>query len=148
LSAATRLELAPSRWLTAGILLAHLAAAGAVSLVLPGWTGGLLAVALIALGAAAAWGRALLRSAASVRAIEIGESVPVFELASGDRLAAEVAARRYVTRYVVALPLGRPLSRTLLVTADMLGAEEFRRLRIWALWNRLPRVAAKQLIAR
>ena len=30
---------------------------------------------------------------------------------------------------------------------DVLGAQEFRRLRIWALWNRLPRVAAKQLIA-
>jgi hypothetical protein len=29
----------------------------------------------------------------------------------------------------------------------MLGAQEFRRLRIWALWNRLPRVVAKQLIA-
>jgi len=148
LSAATRLELAPSRWLTAGILLAHLAAAGAVSLVLPGWTGGLLAVALIALGAAAAWGRALLRSAASVRAIEIGAAQAVFELANGDRLAADVASRRYVTRYLVALPLGRPLSRTLLITADMLGKEEFRRLRIWALWNRLPgAVAPKQLPA-
>jgi hypothetical protein len=82
-----------------------------------------------------------------VRAIELGAAQPVFELASGERLAAEVAARRYVTRYVVALPLGRPLSRTLLVTADMLGREEFRRLRLWALWNRLPGVAAKQLIA-
>ena len=148
MSGAARLELAPSRWLAAGIVIAHLAAAAAVVVVLPGLAGWLLAMALIALGTAAAWGRALLRSAASVRAIEIGASQPVFELASGDRLAAEVAARRYVTRYVVALPLGRPLSRTLLVTADMLGAEEFRRLRIWALWNRLPRVAAKQLIAR
>ena len=151
MSVAARLELVPSRWLAAGIVVAHLGAAAALYVVLRGWTGALLAMALIALGAAAAWGRALLRSAASVRAIEIGASQPVFELANGDRLAADVAARRYVTRYLVALPLGRPLSRTLLVTADMLAKEEFRRLRIWALWNRLPaetrRVAAKQLPA-
>jgi hypothetical protein len=146
-SSALRLELAPSRWLAAGIVLAHLAAAASVYVVLPGWTGSLLALALMALGAAAAWGRALLRSGASVRAIEIGAAQPVFELASGERLGAEVAARRYVTRYLVALPLRRPLSRTLLVTADMLDREEFRRLRLWALWNRLPAVAAKQLIA-
>ena len=65
----------------------------------------------------------------------------------GTELAAPVAARRYVTRYVVALPLGSPLRRTLLVSADMLGVEEFRRLRLWALWNRLPGVAPKQLAA-
>jgi len=37
--------------------------------------------------------------------------------------------------------------RTLLITRDMLGEEEFRRLRLWALWGRLPRrsVAAIQL---
>jgi hypothetical protein len=52
---------------------------------------------------------------------------------------------------MVALPLGAGLRRTLLVTGDMLAAEEFRRLRIWALWNRLPAarpgVAPKQLAA-
>jgi hypothetical protein len=36
--------------------------------------------------------------------------------------------------------------RTILVTRDMLGASEFRRLRLWALWGKLP-VAAKQLAA-
>ena len=42
------------------------------------------------------------------------------------------------------LPVQR---RTILVTRDMLGREEFRRLRLWALWGRLPRrsVAAAQL---
>jgi hypothetical protein len=50
----------------------------------------------------------------------------------------------------VVLPLLTPFRRTLLVTADMLDPAEFRRLRIWALWNRLPSergVAAKQLAA-
>jgi hypothetical protein len=116
-------------------------------MVIPGVMGAALAAALLALGVATAWSRALLRSSGAVRAIEIGGPQPVFQLANGESFAAEVAARRYVTRYLVALPLGRPLSRTLLVTADMLGAQEFRRLRVWALWNRLPRVAAKQLAA-
>jgi hypothetical protein len=115
--------------------------------VLPGIAGAALALAFLALGAAAAWSRALLRAASSVRAIELGGATPVFRLADGAELAAPVAARRYVTRYVVALPLGRPLRRTLLVSADMLGVEEFRRLRLWALWNRLPGVAPKQLAA-
>jgi hypothetical protein len=46
---------------------------------------------------------------------------------------------------MVVLPYGR---NALLVSADMLGAQEFRRLRIWALWNRIPAdrrgVAAEQ----
>jgi hypothetical protein len=37
--------------------------------------------------------------------------------------------------------------RTILVTRDMLAGDAFRRLRIWALWGRLPAVAAKQLPA-
>ena len=106
-----------------------------------------LAIAFVALGAAAAWSRALLAAGSSVRAIELGGPEAVFELANGARLVAPVAARRYVTRYLVALPLGGELRRTLLVSADMLGAEEFRRLRLWALWNRLPGVAPKQLAA-
>ena len=150
MSAAARLELAPSPALAAAIVAGHLAAALAAYMVLPTLMGALLAAALVALGAAAAWSRALLRSAGAVRVIELGAPQPVFQLASGDSFTAAVGQRRYVTRYVVALPYkvaGRSLSRTLLVTADMLGAQEFRRLRIWALWNRLPGVAAKQLAA-
>ena len=140
-----RFELAPSRLLAAGIVAAHLAAAMAVLVVLPGIKGLLLAAALLALGAAAAWSRALLRSGDAVRAIEIGKGAVGFRLANGETVYAEVAERRYVSRFVVMLPLGRPLSRTLLVGADMLGAQEFRHLRIWALWNRLP--AARHAVA-
>jgi hypothetical protein len=144
---AARLELKPSRALALAIIVAHAAAAAAAYRVVPGLIGAALAAALLALGAATAWSRALLRASSAVRAMEIGATQPVFQLASGERFTADVGARRYVTRYMVVLPLARPLSSTLLVTADMLGAQEFRRLRIWALWNRLPRVAAKQLIA-
>ena len=144
---AARFELRRSPSLAAAIVAAHAAAAAGAYMVVPGMMGAALAIALLALGAAVAWSRALLRPSGAVRAMEIGGPQPVFRLANGESFAAEVAARRYVTRYLVALQLGRPLNRTLLVTADMLGAQEFRRLRIWALWNRLPRVAAKQLIA-
>jgi hypothetical protein len=69
------------------------------------------------------------------------------ELAGGESFEAEVAERRYVGRYLVILNLRRPVRRTILVARDMLDANSFRRLRIWALWGRLPPVAGKQLPA-
>ena len=149
MSASVRFQLRSSPALAAALVGGHVAAACAVFIVLRGAAGTALALALILLGCAAAWSRALLAAGSSVRAMEINGTQATFELASGARLVAPVAARRYVTRHVVALPLRAPLARTLLVTTDMLGAAEFRRLRIWALWNRLPAatagVAAKQL---
>jgi toxin CptA len=100
--------------------------------------GALLALALLGLGAVAAWSRALLRSPEAVRAIEIdGEGVS-FELASRARFAVSIAERRYVTRWLVTLPVTRPTRRTLLLTPDMLDSESFRRLRVWALWGKVP----------
>jgi hypothetical protein len=151
LSASVRFQLRSSPALAAALVGGHVAAACAAFIVLRGVAGLALALALVALGCAAAWSRALFGAGSSVRVIELAGADATFELASGARLAARVATRRYVTRRVVALPLGAPLARTLLVTRDMLGAAEFRRLRIWALWNRLPAaaagVAAKQLAA-
>ncbi|HUQ74800.1 MAG TPA: protein YgfX [Burkholderiales bacterium] len=137
-----RFELSPSPLLAAAIVTAHAGAALAAWLVMPAVAGALLGLALIALGGAAAWSRALLRSSASVRAIQVGGAETRIELAGGESFQVRVAERRYVTRYVVVLPLSNtPRNRTLLVTADMLGAAEFRRLRLWALWNRLPSAA-------
>jgi hypothetical protein len=149
-----RFELRPSPLLAAGIVAAHAAAAAAVCLVLAGGKGFALAAALLALGLAAAWSRALLRSPRSVRALELGGGEALFRLANGDTRAVSLATRRYVSRHLVALPyraVGRPFGGTLLVTGGMLEAQQFRRLRIWALWNRLPSdrraVAPKQLAA-
>jgi hypothetical protein len=140
-----RVELAPSPLLAVAIVALHAAAAFAVLVAMPGVAGMLVAALVLALGVAAAWSRALLRSRASVRAIELeGPKVQV-ELASGETFAAEVAERRYVSRFMLTLPLRRPVRRTILVTRDMLEGDLFRRLRIWALWGRLPAVAAKQL---
>jgi hypothetical protein len=48
--------------------------------------------------------------------------------------------RRHVTRWLVILELEVPFAgrRRFLVARDMLGTDEFRRLRLWALWNSLP----------
>ena len=146
---AGRFELSASPRFAALILALHALAAAAAWLALPGPAGGALGLALVLLGAATAWSRALLRSRSSVRAIEVAGEDVVLELAAGARLQGKAAARRYVTRFAVVLPVGRPAARTVLVASDMMGAESFRRLRVWALWGRLsePAVAAKQLQA-
>jgi len=141
-----RLPLVPSPHLALAIVALHAVAAGCVLAVLPGASGALLALAFFALGLAAAWSRALLRSAASVRALEIGGAGLALETADGRRLDAEPAERRFVSRFAVTVPLRRP-RRTILVTAGMMAADDFRRLRIWALWGRLPGAAAAQLPA-
>lgn len=141
----TRLELSPSWTLAGAILALHAMAAACVFAVLGGYAGLLLAIGFLILGVAAAWARALLRSRASVRALEVSGNEIVLELRDGRRLQAEPGTRRHVSRFVVTLPLSRP-RRTLLITRDMLPAEEFRRLRLWALWGKLS-VAPKQLPA-
>jgi len=142
-----RLQLSPSPAFATALAVLHACAALCIVLVLPSVSGVALAICLMALGLAAAWSRALLKSPSSVRAIELGDAGASFELAGGERFSAEPAERRYVNRFMVALPLRRPVRRTVLVTRDMLGEESFRALRIWALWGKLPGVAAKQLPA-
>ena len=144
---APRFALSPSWTLAAAILLLHAAAGASVYAVLPGIAGGALAVAFVGLGSAAAWSRALLRSSRSVTVIELAPTGITLELRNGERLAAALAERRHVSRWMVSLPLVRPVRRTILVTRDMLAPDELRQLRIWALWGRLPKVAFKQLPA-
>jgi hypothetical protein len=147
----TRLELSSSWTFAAAILALHGAAAASVVAVLASGPGYALAAGLLALGAAAAWGRALHGSTASIRALELAGGELFLELRDGRRLQAELGRGRHVSRLMVTLPVRRPLRRTILISADMLGAEEFRRLRLWALWGRLPQerrlVARKQLPA-
>ncbi|MGQ0654666.1 MAG: protein YgfX [Betaproteobacteria bacterium] len=137
-----RLELRPSPWLAVVIVAAHGAAAVCAALAVPGPAGWALGGALFALGLATAWSRALLRAPGSVRALEIDAPALVLHLTDGGSLRAEPSPRRYVSRWFVTLSLLPPVRRTLLVPADMLAPAEFRRLRLWALWGKLP-VAAK-----
>jgi len=141
---ATRFRLAPSRALALVILVAHGAAAAALLSVaretLAGWA---IAGLLVALGVASAWDRALLRAAGSVRAFALeGPDSITLELAGRRRLQARVGAQRWVGARLVILALSAPRRRTLLITGDMLDAEAFRRLRLWALWGALPGVAS------
>ena len=142
----TRLELSPSWIFAAAILLLHAAAAGSVLAVMPGLAGIALGAGLFLLGIAAAWARGLHGSRASLRALELSGSEILLELKDGRRFQAELGANRHVSRFMVSLPVRRPVRRTILVTGDMLRAEEFRTLRLWTLWGKLP-VAAKQLPA-
>ena len=151
-----RLALSPSRWFATLILLLHGAAALCFLTVLTGWLGAAAAFLVFGLGAAAAWDRALLRSAHSPRAIEIlptGEAVCVF--ANGVSAAVEAVGGSGINRYWVALRLRgvalhlrSPWRRSLLVTAGMQPADAARLLRLWALWGKLPDVAPRQLAAR
>jgi hypothetical protein len=140
-----RLELAPSPLLAIAIVALHALAGLSVLMVMPRLPGVLLAVLLLALGIALAWSRALLRSRSSVRTLELDGTQLEVLLAGGERFRAEVAERRYVSRFLVSILLRHPVRRTILVTQDMLGGDLFRRLRIWAVWGKLPGVAAKQL---
>jgi hypothetical protein len=150
-----RLELLPCKRFAALLVLAHAAAAAALLAVLPGWAGAAAALLVLALGAAAAWDRALLRAARSPRAIEIGASNEALcLLAGGDALALEPPGGGGVTRYWVTLRMrsasGRAFvawRRALLVPACMMSAESARLLRLWARWRKLPGVAPGQLQA-
>jgi membrane-bound toxin of toxin-antitoxin system len=145
LSAPLRLELSPSPRMAAFIIAMHGIAAACILAVVPGIAAWLLAGAMLALGAVSAWVRALLRSPASVRAIELQGAGATVELADGRRVAAPVSERRHVSRLAVSLALKAPLRRTLLISRDMLRGDSFRLLSIWALWGKLPAVARKQL---
>ena len=140
----TRFALLPSWFLAAAILGLHAAAAAALLVAMPGWAGWALAAALAALGLSTAWSRALLRSPQSPRILVLSEKGIELGMANGCTCSAPRGTRGHVSGLMVTLPVR---GRTILVTRDMLGREEFRRLRLWALWGRLPRrsVAAAQL---
>ena len=142
-----RLVLSPSAGLAALILALHAAAALAILTVLTGWPAVAAAFLTFALGLAAAWDRALLRSGRSLRAIEIrpsGEAICL--LADGSTV--EAGAGSAVSRHWVALRLHVRWDRSFLVAGGMLPPESFRLLRLWALWGKLPGVAPRQLSGR
>jgi hypothetical protein len=139
---ALRLELRASRVMAAVILSAHLAGGGCLAAVLPGAAGGAAGLLVLLVGALVAWDRALLRTRNSVRGLELHDgAVARLELADGRRVVGTVAGRRNVNRWWVTLPLQGGSTRIVVVTRDMLPAGDFRRLRMWALWGRLGRLA-------
>ena len=141
---ATHFRLLPSRRIARLIVIAHVGAALALLTVAHAWASGwAVAALLVALGLATAWDRALLRARGSVRAFSLeGPHEVLLALQGQGRARSRVGARRWVSARLVVLPLALPGRRALCVAGDMLGAEDFRRLRLWALWGRLPGVAS------
>jgi hypothetical protein len=144
--AACRLELRGSRALAGALLLVHAAGAACVLAALPGPGGWALALLLVLLGGTAVRARALLRARHSIRAVELGPGgEAVLERADGQRRVRRVSARRHVGPWWVALPYADAPGRGLLIARDMLDRDDFRRLRLWALWGRVPEAAAGAL---
>ena len=143
-----RLALSPCIRFAVAILGVHLAAAACLLAVVPGWQGLALAVLLPALGACSARDRALLKGKTAPRAVEIlksGEARLVF--ADGATRSVEAVRGIGVNRHWVALRCGSPARRGMLVTGGMLAPGPFRLLRLWALWGRVPGMAAAQHLA-
>jgi len=125
------------------IVAAHLAGASCLLIVFPGAAAAGVALLVALLGAVTAWERALHRGRGSVRCLELRDGgAALLELADGRRLAGTVAVRRNVNRWWVTLPLHGKSRRIVVVTREMVPPGDFRRLRIWALWGRLPSAAA------
>ena len=105
-----------------------------------------LAILMLALGAVAASTRGLLLGKRAPRAIEIapsGEAVLV--RADGRQARARPVGGIGVTRWWVIVRVGTPGRGGFLISAGMLESEPFRLLRLWALWERAPGVARRQL---
>lgn len=146
--ATLRLQLCASRALAGALVLVHAAGAAFLVALVPGMPGIALALLLLALGGVVARDRALLRAPGSVRALELGDGgAATLELADGRRFPGRVGARRHVSSCWVALPLAGASRRSLVVVRDMLPPAEFRSLRLWALWGRVPAAAAPQRAA-
>ena len=132
--------------LAGAIIAAHAAPAFCIVLVLPDIAGAALAVLVLALGAASAWNRALLRGPRAPRAIEIAASAQArLVRADGRQAPAQPLRGIGITRWWVVLRLGSPVKGGFLVSAGMLESEPFRHLRLWARWERSPGVAPRQL---
>jgi hypothetical protein len=103
---------------------------------------------MLALGGISAWDRALLRGSRSPRAIEIQDSgTAAVLLANGEAVAVRAVRGIGVTRHWVALAPLSLAGHSVMVTAGMLGPENARILRLWALWGRTPGVASGQRLA-
>ena len=136
-----RLQLRASPLLTALALAVH-GAAIAILWINLGLVEGICAVLVVSLLATAALGeRTLLWAASAASELKFsGDGSLSIRLRSGAEVSGLPGTRRYVSRWLVVFDLerGSPARRTVLVARDMLPDGEFRRLRLWALWNAVP----------
>jgi toxin CptA len=132
-----RVQLHPSRWLAATVIVAHAGALAAAIAGLPAPAAAIVAVGLVA-SAVEHVRRALHRSALAVAALELDASggVAVAGPASDWSPARLVDAAVPVPWLaVVSLRDGLGRRRTAVVLPDSLAPEAFRRLRVWLRWR-------------
>ncbi len=142
-----RLPLDGSWTLAAWAVAAHAAAAICVTLAWPAPAGFLVAVLLALLGTAASWRLVLLRASSSPGTLLLGAEGAFAVLLRGGRRIDSGPGVRFVTGHCVVLRTGSAACPTVLVAAGMLGPADLRRLRVWALWGRVPRGAAAGSLA-
>jgi len=136
-----RLEIRASPVLTVLTAAVHLAAGAILWAALPHPAGVGVAGLAILLSIMAVRNRTLLWGSCAIVALELGrDGQLVATLRSGRKIQVQVAARRYVSRWLVVLVLERSTlgNRTVLIARDMLADGEFRHLRLWSLWDALP----------
>ena len=135
-----RVTLRPSFSLAAVLTVAH-AAAGAtlVPLQLPGWTKGVLALAVAASFVHALLHHALLRSPRSLRAIELREEYEAaVQTRDGNWHEAQVLGTTYVSPLLSVVNLrvqGRILAQHMLIVPDNANPDHYRQLRVWLRWG-------------
>jgi toxin CptA len=137
LSDRLRVELGPSRWLAAAVIVAHAAALTAALGGLPAASAAIVAAGLV-LSAFEHVRRALGRSPLAVAALELdaGGGVAVADPASDwtpARLVDAAVPAHWLA--VVRLRDAAGRRRTVVVLPDAVGAEPFRRLRVWLKWR-------------
>jgi len=142
------IDLSPSGVLAAAVIAVHALAGACAAIAVPGPGAFAVALLLPALGLAAAWDRALLRSRKSVTGIVIeGPASVRLKARDGTETEVRVVGRKHVSRFAVIVPVRGSMRRTIVVVRDMLDAESFRRLRLWALWGRVPGAGLEGLAA-
>jgi hypothetical protein len=117
------------------MVLAHALAGLCVLATVPAPAGPVIALLACALGAASCWRVALLRSPASPVELEIQAGRILHARLRGGGSIEASGAPRHVSRHWVVVPVASGSVRRILVMADMLGAGDFRHLRVWALWG-------------
>lgn len=141
MSAMVKIEIRPSRQLALVLVLAHLgAAAASIAVELPAWAKAVLLIPILASLAWSLYKHALLGSAHSVVAVEVGEgSAASVRTRSGDWHKSVVLDSSFVAPYLTVLNLRIDQSRFachVVIMPDSVMAEDFRRLRVWLRWRK------------
>lgn len=128
-----RLALHPSRTFAVLLVVAHVAAGACAALALGGTTVAAFLGSLLALlGFVVAWRVALLRAPGSPVGLELAPDGAWTAQRRDGATRTGRASRRRVTPWWVSIPAD---GGGLLVVRGMAAPDDFRRLRVWALWS-------------